>query len=147
MDHISIYTDGSCYGNPGKGGYAAVIREKNHQRIITGGEDYSTNNRMELAGIIAGLSAVRPGSSVTIYTDSYYVTGAVNEGRLSVWQRNGWRRIRTGEPVKNADRWLVLLELMRKRNLRVRFVKVKAHKCNYFNNHADYLARKSAASR
>lgn len=141
---ISVFTDGSCLGNPGKGGYCAIIRRGKEQRTITGSVSYSTNNRMELTAIIEGLSAVPYGSVVTIYTDSGYVERAVNEGRLAIWQENGWRRIKTGEPVKNADRWLVLSEVIKNRNLDVSFVKLKAHKANYFNNYADSLARMAA---
>ena len=141
---ISVYTDGSCHGNPGKGGYCAIIRDGKKNRIITGSIPYSTNNRMELTAVIEGLSAVPHGSAVTVFTDSGYIERAVNEGRLIEWQKNGWHRIKTGEPVKNADRWLVLSELIRKSSLDVRFVKCKAHKANYFNNRADCLARQAA---
>ncbi len=141
---ISVFTDGSCIGNPGKGGYCAIIRRGKEYRTITGSVSYSTNNRMELTAVIEGLSAVPHGSAVTVFTDSGYIERAVNEGRLDVWQQNGWCRIKTGEPVKNADRWLVLVDLIKNRKLDVSFVKLKAHKANYFNNRADCLARMAA---
>jgi len=141
---IRLFTDGSCIGNPGKGGYCAIIRRGKEQQTITGCVHCSTNNRMELTAIIEGLSAVPYGSAVTVYTDSGYVERAVNEGRLAVWQQNGWHRIKTGDPVKNADRWIVLSETIKNKDLDVSFVKLKAHKANYFNNLADHLARTAA---
>ena len=141
---ISVFTDGSCIGNPGKGGYCAIIRNGKTYRTITGSVSRSTNNRMELTAVIEGLSAVPHGSAVTVFTDSGYVERAINEGRLALWQQNGWHRIKTGEPVKNADHWLVLCELIRKRNLDVEFVKLKVHRANFFNNRADCLARMAA---
>ena len=112
---ISVYTDGSCIGNPGKGGYCAIIRDGKHYRTINGNVSHSTNNRMELTAVIEGLSALPHGSAVTVFTDSGYIERAFNEGRVRVWMNNGWRRIKTGEPVQNADRFLVLCELIRKR--------------------------------
>ena len=141
---ILVFTDGSCMGNPGPGGYCAIILRGKEQQTITGNIPYSTNNRMELTAVIEGLSAVPHGSAVTVFTDSGYIERTVNEGRLALWQQNGWRRIKTGEPVKNADRWLVLSEIIRNRDLDVHFVKCRAHKANYFNNHADCLARMAA---
>lgn len=141
---ISIFTDGSCYGNPGKGGYCAIIKKGKEYQTITGSVTASTNNRMELTAVIEGLSLIPRGSLVTVYTDSGYIERAVNEGRLALWQKNGWHRIKTGEPVKNADCWLVLYNLIRNNNLDVKFVKIRAHKTSYFNNHADYLAKKAA---
>ncbi len=141
---ISVFTDGSCIGNPGKGGYCAIIRSGKKNRIITGNVPYSTNNRMELTAVIEGLSAIPHGSAVTVFTDSGYIERAVNEGRLIEWQKNGWHRIKSGEPVKNADCWLVLSELIKNHSLDVRFVKCKAHKANYLNNCADRFARQAA---
>ena len=141
---VLVYTDGSSFGNPGKGGYAAIIRNGNQHQSITGSVPWSTNNRMELTAVIEGLSAVTYGSSVTVLTDSQYVEKAFNDGLLDIWKQNGWRRIKTGEPLKNADQWLVLCELIRNSNLDVQFVKLKAHRSNYFNNRADSLARTAA---
>ena len=144
MKRIQVFTDGSSFGNPGKGGYAAIIRNGKSNQIITGSVPNSTNNRMELTAVIEGLIAIPHDSAVTVFTDSGYIERAVNEGRLAVWQKNGWRRIKTGEPLKNADQWLVLCELIRNSNLDVQFVKLKAHRSNYFNNRADSLARTAA---
>ena len=144
--YVSIYTDGSCDGNPGPGGFAAILKSNGFYREIVGNVSHSTNNRMELAAVIRGLSEVKPNSNVTVFCDSQYVVGVVNEGRLEQWQGNGWRRIRTGEPVKNADQWVVLSQIIKDGNLNVRFVKIAAHRGYYFNNRADYLAKKAAQS-
>ena len=141
---VLVYTDGSSFGNPGKGGYAAIIRNGNQHQSITGSVPWSTNNRMELTAVIEGLSAVTYGSSVTVLTDSQYVEKAFNDGLLDIWKQNGWRRIKTGEPIKNDDQWLVLANVIKERDLHVRFVKLAAHKANVFNNRADYLARQAA---
>ena len=143
-NRVLVYTDGSCFGNPGKGGYAAIVRSGDAQWTITGSVPFSTNNRMELTAVIEGLSSVACGSAVTVLTDSQYVEKAVNDGYLDIWRQNGWRRIRTGDPVKNADKWLVLANTIRNKDLHVIFVKLKAHKTNAFNNHVDLLARQAA---
>ncbi len=108
-NQVSLYTDGSCDGNPGPGGYAAILKKGRFYREITGSVPHGSNNRMELLAVIKGLAEVKQSSTVTVFTDSAYVESAVNEGRLSQWQNNGWRRIRTLEPVKNADLWVVSL--------------------------------------
>ncbi len=141
---IKVYTDGSCCGNPGKGGFAAIIRDGASHRAITGSIPFSTNNRMELTAVIEGLTAIAHGSAVTVFTDSQYVQKAFNEGHLATWQQNGWKRIKTGEPIQNADQWTVLVDIIRKHDLDVQFVKLKAHSSNHFNNLADHLARHAA---
>ena len=142
--HVSVYTDGSCATNPGPGGYAAIIKKGGFYREIVGGVQHSTNNRMEMMAIIQGLNQVKPRSSVIVYTDSGYVERAVNEGRVSQWESNGWKRIRTLEPVKNADLWKVLLSIIQSRNLDVKFQKIAAHKGDRFNERVDFLARRAA---
>lgn len=141
---VSVYTDGSCNGNPGPGGWAAILKKGRWEREIVGSTPYGSNNRMELQAVIAGLSAVRPGSLVTVYTDSGYVERAVNEGRLAQWQNNGWRRIRTLEPVMNADLWRYYLSIVQERKLEVKFEKLTAHQGHKLNNRADFLARQAA---
>lgn len=143
-NQVFIYTDGSCNGNPGPGGYAAILKKGRFYKEITGSVPHGSNNRMELLAIIKGLSEVKKSSTVTVFTDSAYVESAVNEGRLSQWQNNGWRRIRTLEPVKNADLWVVLLDTIKSRKLEVNFQKLRAHKGHILNNRADYLARQAA---
>ena len=140
-----VYTDGSCNGNPGPGGYAAIIKKGNrYYREIVGKISSSSNNRMELIAVIKGLSGVRPNSKVIVYSDSQYIVAALNEGRLDEWKSNGWQRIRTGKPVKNRDLWEVLCKTIKQRNLEVSFQKIAAHKGNYFNERVDFLARQAA---
>ena len=143
---ISLFTDGSCNGNPGPGGYAVIIRKGKHQREVIGNVPHSTNNRMELIAITKGLEELQAHSLVNVYTDSAYVERAINEGRLEVWKNNGWRRIRTGTPVMNADLWKNYLSIIQKKNLDVKIRKVTAHRGCFFNNRADSLAKKAAQS-
>ncbi len=143
---VSLYTDGSCNGNPGPGGYAAILMKGRWKKEIVGSIPHSTNNRMELHAVISGLSEVKPGSHVTVFSDSLYVVDAVNSGRLMAWQSNGWRRIRTMEPVKNADLWRYYLSIQNKRNLNIKFRKITAHKGHKMNERVDFLARQAAKS-
>ena len=140
----SVYTDGSCNGNPGPGGYAAILKCGRFYREIVGSVQHSTNNRMELTAIIRGLSEVKPNSKVVVYTDSQYVEQAFNSGRVEQWQANGWRRIRTGAEVKNRDAFSMLLDTIRDRKLEVKFQKLAAHKGHKLNCRADFLARQAA---
>lgn len=142
--HVSLFTDGSCNPNPGKGGWAAIILDGRHHTEISGTVPHGSNNRMELAAVVNGLARLPPNSSVKVFTDSAYVEKAINEGRLDKWAKNGWKRIRTGEPVKNRDLWMVLSDVIDKKHLTVSFTKVAAHKSSYFNNRADLLARQAA---
>ena len=141
---VSVYTDGSCNGNPGPGGYAAILKCGRFYREIVGNVQHSTNNRMELMAIIMGLSEVRPNSRVVVYTDSQYVEEAFNSGRVEQWQANGWRRIKTGTEVKNKEGFSMLLDTIRDRKLEVKFQKLTAHKGHRFNERADFLAKQAA---
>ena len=143
---VSIYTDGSCNGNPGPGGYAAILKCGRFYKEVTGTVPHSSINRMELLAVIKGLSEVKPFSNVIVYSDSSYVVSAIIEGRLEQWKRNGWQRIKIGTPVLNRDQWQALCATIKDRNLVVRFQKLKAHKGNYFNERADFLARQAAKS-
>ncbi len=141
---VSLFTDGSCDGNPGPGGYAAILKKGKFHKEIVGSVPHSTNNRMELLAVIKGLSEVKPYSNVTVYTDSGYVERAMNEGRLTQWQNNGWRRNRTLEPVKNADLWKMLFSIQSERKLDVKYRKIAAHKGHRMNERVDFLARQAA---
>ena len=142
---VSVYTDGSCNGNPGPGGYAAILKcGKFYREIVGSVPKTTTNNRMELTAVIKGLSEVRPNSKVTVYTDSQYIEDAFNSGRVEQWQNNGWRRIRTGTEVKNKDGFSILLDTIKERKLEVKFQKLTAHKGHKLNNRADFLARQAA---
>lgn len=135
---VEIYTDGACSGNPGAGGWAAVLFYKKFSREISGGEAETTNNRMELTAIIKGLNMLKEPCDVTVYSDSSYCVDAFLQGWVYAWQKNGWR---TGskDEVKNVDLWQQLLAAMKPHN--VRFVKVKGHADNEHNNRCDALAR------
>ena len=144
--YVSVYTDGSCNGNPGPGGYAAILKKGRWKKEIVGSIPHSSNNRMELQAVISGLSAVRPCSQVKVYCDSQYVVDAIAEGRVMEWQNNGWRRIRTLEPIKNADLWRNYLSIVQDRKLSVIFHKIAAHKGHQMNERVDFLARQAAKS-
>ena len=141
MNRVSLYTDGSCLGNPGPGGFAAIIKCGKFYKEVSGSVPFSSNNRLELTAIIRGLREVKPNSQVIVHTDSAYVEQAFNSGRIAQWQKNGWRRIRTGTEVLNKDSFLVLLETIKERKLDVTFRKIQAHKGFSLNERADYLAK------
>ena len=134
---VIIYTDGACSGNPGPGGWAAVLRYNGHKKVLTGWEPCTTNNRMELKAAIEALKALKRPVAVTIYTDSAYLARAFNEGWVWEWARRGWKTA-SGKPVKNRDLWEELLSLVRKH--RVRWVKVKGHADVEENLEVDKLA-------
>lgn len=135
---VEIYTDGACSGNPGAGGWAAILFYRHFKREISGGEENTTNNRMELTAIIRGLRMLKEPCKVTVYSDSAYCVDAFLQGWIYGWQKNGWK---TGgkDDVKNVDLWQDLLAEMKKHE--VTFVKVKGHADNEFNNRCDSLAR------
>lgn len=137
MKKVMLYTDGACSGNPGKGGYAAILIYKGLEKEIVGGEEITTNNRMELAAVINGLETLKEPCIVDVYSDSQYVVGAMNEGWLDGWRKNGWKTA-AKKPVKNPDLWQKLYELTLKH--KVTFIKVKGHADNRYNNRCDELA-------
>lgn len=136
MKEVTIYTDGACSGNPGPGGWAAILKYGPHEKELSGGEEETTNNRMELSGAIAALGALTERCSVTLYTDSQYIERAVNEHWLDGWKKRGWRR-REG-PVKNLELWQELDRLLGEHSVAVRWV--KGHAENEYNNRCDALA-------
>ena len=136
MKVVTIYTDGACSGNPGPGGWAAILKYGPHEKELSGGEAETTNNRMELSGAIAALGALTERCSVTLYTDSQYIERAVNEHWLDGWKKRGWRR-REG-PVKNLELWQELDRLLGEHSVAVRWV--KGHAENEYNNRCDALA-------
>lgn len=138
-----IYTDGSCLGNPGAGGWAAIIVDADNQREeIFGGDAHTTNNRMELTAAIRALEKVSDGSSVELFTDSSYLKNAFTNGWLVKWKRNGWKTANK-KPVLNQDLWLALDELISSRT--VTFHWVKGHAGHFYNERCDMLARSCAA--
>lgn len=140
---FKIYTDGSCLGNPGAGGWAAVIVDENNLREeISGGEAHTTNNRMELTAAIRALEKIPAGSRAELFTDSSYLKNAFTNGWIANWKRNGWKTA-AKKPVLNQDLWLALDELFSTRA--VNFKWVKGHAGNPFNERCDELARSIAA--
>jgi len=134
---ITIYTDGSCSGNPGPGGWAALLIYGDRERVITGAEKLTTNNRMELAAVVEGLRVLKEPCNVRIHTDSAYIANAFNDNWIDNWIRRGWKTS-SKKPVKNQDLWKDMLSLMDKHE--VSFVKVKGHADDALNNRVDGLA-------
>ena len=132
---VTVYTDGACSGNPGPGGWAAILRYGESVRELSGGEHETTNNRMELMGVISGLEALRERCAVELYSDSQYVVNALNNGWLRDWKRRGWKR-RDGE-LKNPELWQRLDELLSKHAVTAHWV--KGHADNEYNNRCDAL--------
>ena len=137
---IKIYTDGSCIGNPGKGGWAAIIFTNNEKKILKGSKDLTTNNQMELTATIKALEYISTKDKIQIYTDSKYVKQGITEW-ITKWKINGWKTSKK-EEVKNKDLWLELDNLTSKNS--IEWVWVKAHSDNDLNNEVDLLARKEA---
>jgi ribonuclease HI len=136
----TIYTDGACSGNPGPGGWGAVIFDNdNKQKNISGSEENTTNNRMELSAAIMALEEVNKNSEITIYTDSTYVKNGITEWVLK-WKENGWKNSNK-EPVKNKDLWEKLDNLCEQNTINWKWV--KGHASNKYNNLADELATKA----
>ena len=135
---INIYTDGACKGNPGPGGWGALIIEGETKKEIYGGEVNSTNNRMEIMAVIMAFKAINTASEITVFTDSTYVQKGINEW-IGKWKINGWRTSNKKE-VKNKDLWVQLDNLASK--LKVSWMWVKGHSGHPENDRADYLANK-----
>lgn len=137
VKHVIIYTDGSCSGNPGPGGWAAILRWRARERVLTGSELHTTNNRMELSAALEALRALKEPCRVSLYTDSAYMEQAFNRRWIRRWQQNGWRTKR-GEPVSNEDLWIGLLEQAARHQ--IRWIKVKGHAGETYNERVDKLA-------
>jgi ribonuclease HI len=135
--HVNIFTDGACSGNPGPGGWAAILRSGEHEREISGGEPATTNNRMEIQAVIEGLSALRKPSTVTIHTDSRYVMDGVTKW-LPRWKANGWKTA-DKKPVKNDALWRALETALERHDVQWRWV--RGHSGHVENDRADALAR------
>ena len=138
MKQVELYTDGACSGNPGAGGYGAILIYKGLEKEISGGEPLTTNNRMEIYAVIAGLECLKEKCRVNIYSDSAYTVNAFTQNWLEGWIRNGWRKT-DGKEVANSDLWQRLYDLTELHE--VRFIKVKGHADNAYNNRCDELAR------
>lgn len=137
LKNVTIYTDGACSGNPGPGGWAALLMYGDKERVVTGFEAHTTNNRMELAAVVESLRVLKEKCLVAVHTDSSYVANAFNENWIEGWVKRGWKTA-DKKPVKNQDLWEELLKQMDRHE--VTFVKVKGHSTNEFNNRVDRLA-------
>lgn len=138
MKTVDIYTDGACSGNPGKGGWCAILIYGSDEKILSGGDLDTTNNRMEVYAAIAGISALKECCNVNLYSDSAYLVNAIENKWLTGWCTHGWKTA-DNKPVKNQDLWVILKELLQKHD--VTFIKVKGHSDNENNNRCDKIAR------
>ena len=136
MTRVEIYTDGSCSGNPGPGGWGVILRYGDKEKEMSGGEAATTNNRMELTAVIRALETLNRPCEVDLTTDSQYIVRAINEQWINNWRKSGWKR--KGGELKNVDLWKRLDELLNIHN--VRFNWVKGHAENEYNNRCDMLA-------
>ena len=134
---VTLYTDGACSGNPGPGGWGAILMFGEHERELSGGDDHTTNNRMELMGAIEGLQALKEPCSVALYTDSKYVADGLQKGWAKGWRAKGWKKA-DGKPALNTDLWERLLNLSETHALEIHWV--KGHADNVYNNRCDELA-------
>lgn len=140
---IEIFTDGACSGNPGIGGWGALLRYKDIEKELSGGEQNTTNNRMELTAVIEALKALKTTCNITLYTDSKYVMCGITEW-MENWKRNGWKTTNKKSDVKNVDLWQQLDELIKKHE--IRWVWVKGHNGHPENERVDTLARNEVAN-
>jgi ribonuclease HI len=144
MKKVTIYTDGACSGNPGPGGYGVILQYAEETKEISAGFANTTNNRMEMMAVIAGLSALKEPCDVTVVTDSRYVVDAIEKGWVQKWQKNSWMRNKK-EKALNVDLWKKLLQLMDKHH--VTFTWVRGHNHHPQNERCDQLAVAAAAGR
>lgn len=140
MKQIEIFTDGACKGNPGPGGWGAIIRYGKHEKEIAGGDPDTTNNRMEMSAVIHALNALVEPCSVKLHTDSKYVIDGITKWIFG-WQRNGWKNA-SKQPVRNADLWREMVEAMARHQ--VEWIWVKGHNGHPENERADRLASDAA---
>lgn len=144
MKEVVIYTDGACSGNPGPGGWCAILTYKGNEKVVSGYYPDTTNNRMEMMAVICGLKQLKEQCSVKVYSDSSYIVDSISLGRLDSWIKNNWK-LSSKEPVKNADLWKALLIELDKHT--VEFIKVKGHSDDEYNNRCDQIARKEITDR
>jgi len=135
--HIILYTDGACSGNPGPGGWGALLQWNEKEKTISGGEPHTTNNRMELTAVIRGLETLKKPCRVSIHSDSALIVNTFTQGWIQNWIRRGWKKA-DKKPVENRDLWEELLKAMEPHD--VEWVKVKGHADDQRNNRVDQLA-------
>lgn len=137
MDKVIIYTDGACSGNPGKGGWGAILIYNDIKKEISGAKLNTTNNQMELTGPIEALSLLKRPCDVKLYSDSAYLINAFNEGWIYNWQKNGWKT-KNKEDVKNRELWEKIYAFTKIH--KIEWIKVKGHSDNEYNNRCDEMA-------
>jgi ribonuclease HI len=137
LQHVTIYTDGACIGNPGPGGYGVILIHGKTRKEISSGFRLTTNNRMELMGVIAGLESLKYKCSVTLYTDSQYIADSINKGWAAKWKALGWMRNKK-DPAVNPDLWEKLLDLCEKHE--VQFKWLRGHAGHLENERCDILS-------
>ena len=137
MKTVTIYTDGACSGNPGPGGWGAILEWQGHEKELSGGEAQTTNNRMELTAVLAALGLLKEPCTVKLYSDSKYVVDAIDKGWLYGWQKKGWIKA-DKKPVLNVDLWQRLLPELKRHDVHLHWV--KGHAENEKNNRCDQLA-------
>ena len=143
MKSIEIYTDGACSGNPGIGGYGAVLIYGEKRKEISAGYKLTTNNRMEMLAVISALKNLKFPCNVNLYSDSKYIVDAINKGWVTKWEKNNWMRTKT-EMASNVDLWKQIVDLI---NIhKVNFIWVKGHANNIENERCDFLARQAINS-
>lgn len=138
MKKVTIYTDGACSGNPGIGGWGAILMYGSAKKEISGASEMTTNNRMEMMAAINALKMLKEPCEVELFTDSAYLSNGFNQGWILNWLKRGWKKA-NGDSVENRELWENLLELSRQH--KVTWIKVKGHADNEFNNRCDKLAR------
>ena len=137
MKEVKLYTDGACSGNPGPGGFCAILVYRGTEKCISGGEKETTNNRMELLAVIRGLAALKEPCEVEVISDSKYVVDAIEKGWLENWQKSGWRKS-DKKPVLNVELWKELVPLLAKHN--VLFTWIRGHAGHPYNERCDAIA-------
>ena len=143
MEKVIIYTDGACSGNPGPGGWGAILMYKDTKKEISGGKKDTTNNVMELTAALEALKLLKFPCEVELYSDSAYLVNGFNQGWIYGWQKNNWKNS-SKEPVKNKEIWEEIYKMTQKH--KVKFIKVKGHSDNELNNRCDELARNAIPS-
>lgn len=144
MKEITIYTDGACSGNPGPGGWGAILQYGAHTKEISGGDSMTTNNKMELLGVISALELLKEPCQVQLYSDSKYVIDGITKGWAKGWKARGWKKA-DKTPAKNPELWDRLLQILTVHD--VTFHWVKGHADNPYNNRCDALAVAEAQKR
>ena len=141
MKHIDMFTDGACKGNPGPGGWCAILRYNGVEKVISGGEKDTTNNRMELSAVLFGLKALKEPCHITLQSDSKYVLDSISKGWVYGWQKKGWKKS-DGKPALNVDLWQQLLTEIAKHD--IEYVWIKGHAGHSENERCDAQAVKES---